>query len=213
MTPRVLPEGYARATVSGTYGPTVWENVLHFGVTPADGATPLQVMLDIASGAFLLYTSLDPANFTNEWTTVLTKVLWRDSMGSLNRASVADAIPGTDSDGGEAAQVSYLVELTTDDIRKGGKGRIYVSGVASSALADSANLESGHLGSMNSGLGTWIDTCLAGSAGDNATVLTPAVMSWINAGAVEDPGVPYVVNTAHMSAQVATQRRRVDRLR
>lgn len=213
MTPRVLPEGYARATVGGTYGPTVWENVLHFGVAPVDGATPLQVMQDIAAGAFLLYTSLDPANFSFQWTTSTVKVLWRDALGSLNRATVADAIPGTDSDAAEAAQVAYLVELTTDDIRKGGKGRIYISGVTQLALADSANLSADTLGSMNSGLLTWLETCQAGSAGANATVLNPAVMSWINAGAVEDPGVPYVVNTAHMSPQVATQRRRVDRLR
>lgn len=213
VTPRVLPIGYARATVGGNYGPTTWENVLHFGVTPVGTPDPLAILDDIAAGAFALYENLDPSHFTNNWTTSTTKVKYRNADGSYDIATVADAIPGTDSDGGEAAQVSYLVELTTSDIRKGGKGRVYVNGVASAALADSANVDPTALGAMNAGLATWFAGCLAGTFGTNGTLLQPVVMSWITAGAVEDPGVPYAANSVHLSSVVATQRRRIDRLR
>lgn len=207
-----IPHGYARAVMHGTYGPASWVNVQYFLVTPADGKTSAEVVADIAAYQVDFYNKIGYAEFPDGWQTTYTSILYIDEDGSLNKARVADVNAGTDSDGSQDAQVAYLINYSVDDGRRGGKARQYVPGVPNSNMADSANLTADSQGTINGGLTTWMAEGAAGF-GDNETQLVIVEMSFVNAGVDVDPPVGYPINGLQVNPVVATQRRRVDRLR
>ena len=207
-----IPTGYAQAIANGTYGPTSWVNIMYFLVTPVGTPTLLEVAQDVGWAMEELYNKLGYAHFSANWTHSITKVLYRDSDTDFTRVvRVADAV-GTDSSGDQDAQVSYLLNWAAGDVRRGGKPRTYVTGVPMDACADSAKLTSTFLGAMNSGLVDWFTELAAGGA-PSGTELNPVEMSFINAKADRTVPQPYLITSGNVNQVVATQRRRIDRLR
>lgn len=212
MSAAPIPVGYAKAVAKGTYGPTTWVNIMYFLVTPADGETLFETAQDVGWAMGELYNKLGYANFALGWIHHTVKVLYRDATDDFVKSvSVVDEA-GTDSSGDQDAQVCYLVNWSTGDVRRGGKPRTYITGVPLSACADSATLDSDHLGSMNSGLVDWFTELAAGGAPSGAQLM-PVEMSFIDGGVDRTAPQPYLISSGAVSNVVATQRRRVDRLR
>lgn len=211
--PDHLPVGYARAAAQGMYGPCTWANIFYFGVGPGDGSTPAQTMADIGQAVAALYDGLDLGNFSADWALQTVKVFWQDAEGSIQKATVADAKAGTGSTDEAPAQVCYLLNWTGTDARKGGKPRNYLCGVPGDRMADSANINSSTLAEMNLALATWLIDLPDTTKWTNGTALQLVEMSFYEAKAKRALPVPYAINTGHVSPVVATQRRRVDRLR
>lgn len=207
-----IPEGYVKAVQHGQFGPASWVNVFYFLATPAGGATSAQVVADAAAFTTELYNKLDYGNLGTGWSTSYVTVLYHDAGGSLNRARVADANPGTAGGGVQDAQVCYLINWSADDARRGGKARQYVPGVPDSVMADTANIDAGILSSMNAGIAAWMAEGAAGF-GANATVLDIVEMSFVDGKADRTTPVGIPINGGGVNPVVATQRRRVDRLR
>jgi hypothetical protein len=207
-----IPVKYAQAVVKGSYGPTTWVNVLYFSIP---GLVDVDVLLaadDVGSAAIDLYNKLGYAHFSSGWKVSSAKVLIRDSGGSAFRSvTIADA-PGTDSSGDQDAQVAYLINWYAGDVRRGGKPRQYICGVPMDACADSATLTSTFLGAMNSGLSDWFTELGDGSL-PHSNVLELVEMSFIDAKAYRTTPVAYPITSGQVNPVVATQRRRIDRLR
>jgi hypothetical protein len=119
---------------------------------------------------------------------------------------------GDGSGGEEPAQVCILVDWVTGDPRRGGKARSYIAGVDASAMDDEVRLNG--------------DTQTTGTAKANAYIAALAAithgplaggqlveMSFVNALDYRAAAVEFPVIAGFVSAEVATQRRRVDRLR
>lgn len=211
--PDQLPVGFARVAVSGTFGPATWTNVLYCSVDPTGTPTNAQVIADIGEFAADLYDSMDLGNLSENFSVSTQKVFWQDAEGSVQKGTVADAKVGTNSGGDAPAQVCYLLEWTGGDARRGGKPRTYVCGVPEDKLADTANLTTDVVSSINSGLLDWIAKWGDSGAWTNGTEISLVEMSFREANAERVLPQDYILNTGHVSGVVATQRRRVDRLR
>lgn len=205
--------GFARAAAKGNYGSSTWVNVFYFQPDPAEGATATEVATDVAEAVALLYSSIGLHQFNGAWVHSRTTVLWAFETGSVKRLTVADAAPGEDDSDGEAAQVSYLINWDADDPRKGGKPRNYISGVTEDNMADSASLTTDAQTTLNEGIATWLAALPVTSNFANGTSFTFGEMSFVDAGVDRDVPVFYEINTGSVNPVVATQRRRVDRLR
>lgn len=212
MPKAMIPEGTAKAVVSGTYGPATWANIMYFAIiTPSDDGVQATAD-DVGSAAIDLYSKLSLDRFSDQFNVHTAKVLYHDTGGTFTRvATIADAT-GTEDSGDQDAQVAYLINWFTGDVRRGGKPRQYIPGVPLAACADSANISATYLGAMNSGLVDWFTELLDGSL-PNGSILELVEMSFVDGGVDIDPPVIYPVSSGRVNPVVATQRRRVDRLR
>lgn len=208
-----IPVGYAKAVQHGRFGPANWVNVFYFLVAPTGSPTLLQVMQDIAFQVHEYYNALGFGNFANVWTIDFVKVGYRDATNDMARATIADADVGVGSGGSQDAQVSYLINYDTLDPRRGGKPRQYICGVPDFAVADSARLDSTIRAAMNTGLAEWFVDLSTGEGTAHATILELVEMSFVNAKAYRTDALPYGLQSGSVNSVVATQRRRVNRLR
>jgi hypothetical protein len=140
------------------------------------------------------------------------RITFRVDSGSTYRVTVADAHAGNVSSTEEAAQVAYLIDWQTGDPRKGGKPRQYITGVPTNQLADPANVSSGTISTVNTALTTWLGGLAARSHG-TASGLELVEMSFRDGKAWRAEGHPFTVISGFLNPVLATQRRRVDRLR
>ena len=207
-----IPVGYAEVAVHGQYDAASWVNVFYVEVTPADGKTPAEIGADIAEAFHALYEGLDAGNFSENWHVSYISSKYRADTSSVYRFRIADAFAGTDSGTDEAAQVSYLINWGTTDPRKGGKARQYLAGVASKNMADSASLTTDAVSSMSADLDAWL-VDLAAAGWTNGTAFSLVEMSFVDGKADRSTPEPYPIFSGTISPVVATQRRRVDRLR
>lgn len=207
-----IPVGYLKVEAVGVNGPTTWANVFYFGASPTVSTHPVDVCNVGAIAIGHLYTDVFASFLHPDWSVTKTNVVFRDAEDSLVRYTVADAIPGTGSSDDEAAQVSYLLNWQCGDPRKGGKPRNYISGVRSDGMLDSARLQPSELATMNSAIQTWLVDQLTYSSGDQ-TGVELVDMSFRNGNAWRDEALTLPIFSGFVSNVVATQRRRVDRLR
>lgn len=212
MAKAQIPIGYTKAEVLGTYGPTTWANVLYLDTSPSDPGDPVDVALAVSRALHALYNPYDASEWSVNWQVTTYKVLYRDAEDSSYRFTLADAIGGTDSGGDQDAQVAYLLNWASGDSRKGGKPRQYIPGVPTSSMLDSARLTSRVVDDLN----TQMSNFLAGFPynGDTTGVCQSLVeMSFVDGKAdrVAPLAMPIVSGT--INPVVATQRRRIDRLR
>jgi len=208
-----IPHNYVRVAQHGQYGPSNWVNVFYFLMASGGPPTVPHVTADAAAQVSSFYNHLGFGNFPTNWTTTYAKVLYVDSGGSVNRATIADASPGVGSGGGQDAQVCYLINWATTDPRRGGKARQYVPGVLDSLMADPANLNSTIQATMNAGILEWLADIEAGDDSPNGTMFQPVEMSFVDAKADRATPLGYAISSGTVNPVVATQRRRVDRLR
>jgi hypothetical protein len=208
-----IPVGTAKVECLGTYGPTTWANVMYMAPGTWDPAHLNDVITLLKQAAYGLYgTVIGYGNFPTDWKVYTTKIAFRDASDSLYRATVADAQPGTGPATAEPAQVSYLINWTTNDPRRGGKPRQYIPGVLDADVADPGSLTSGTLTAYNGRLATWLAALPTNSVG-TASGVALLEMSFVDAGAYRATAETWPVRGGNFSAVLATQRRRVDRLR
>lgn len=203
-----IPVGYIKVAQHGGLGPAGWVNVFYLAVTPGSH-TPGEVIAAAADAIHDFYTdAMSLAAFPGEWSTTWCTVTYRDAEDSTVRIRVADAESGTASGDTQDAQVSYLVNWSTGDPRRGGKPRTYVCGVPDSVMADSAFINPSTVHDINTTLLPW----LVGLP-SRTIPLELVEMSFRNDNTFRDVAAHYPILGATLNPVVATQRRRVDRLR
>lgn len=189
-------------------GPTTWANVFYFAITAVDPPedTVYNDLLTVVHDFYDVVIGMP--NLVNEWHVFETRILIAHEDGSVSRKTVADAQSGTGGGIAEGAQMAYLVNFDTGDPRRGGKPRKYVSGVTDTNMLDSARLEPSFVTAASSNVGTWIEEVQATDTG-----LQLADISFRDSNAWRDTPLTYLISSGSMNSVVATQRRRVDRLR
>lgn len=208
-----IPVGYCKATAYGLFGPTFWNNVFYFAVNPTTSTAPADILADIGLNVINFYRAMSFGRFTSAWQVSGTKIVWRDASDSVRRATVADAHPGTGGAGAQDAQVAYLINFNSTDDRRGGKPRKYVTGVPDSVVADSATLNSADVSAISTGVNAWIASLLTGGVSVHGTALELVDMSFRNGKTWRDAAHVFPIDGGSCSTVVATQRRRIDRLR
>lgn len=208
MAKPLIPVGTAKVECLGTLGPATWANVFYV-VVDAGAATPGAVATQITGWFHDFYAvAFDLGIFNNTWRKTFTVITYRDAEDSIVRLRVADALAGTGEANIEAAQVAYLVNWATGDIRRGGKPRQYVCGVPEEAMQDSARIASAIQAAVNARLITWLED------GPDLTIPLQLVeMSFRDGNADRAEAVTFPIIGGSLNPVVATQRRRVDRLR
>lgn len=207
-----MPVGCAKVNAQGVLTPCTWENVFHFFPGTWDPANLNDVVQLVKSAVYDLYhVAFSPAGFPASWRIKTFKVAFRDAEDSLYRATVADAFGGT---GGatQDAQVAYLINWTTNDDRRGGKPRSYIAGVDDGDMANSAELTNDALVIRSAAIQSWIDGLGARSHG-TASGLVFSEISYRNGKTWRDTAKSWPIRAGSLSPYVATQRRRIDRLR
>jgi hypothetical protein len=200
-------------TIEGVFGPVQWANV--FWVTFPEGLSTLTLSalntwIDAFSAAFdtnLLNTGL----FNNQTQHVRTRCKLIDG-GSVTWRQVRPATgQGTDNTPCEAGNVCYLIDWNTDDPRRGGKARTYIPGVVTNKLADTAQLLSAVQSTLTTDANAFFNAVNALTLDGSSTHLVE--MSLFDHGVPRLIGHGYSIRGGNASNAVATQRRRVDRLR
>jgi hypothetical protein len=203
-----IPVGSVRAVMHGSLGPAEWVNVRYY-VGTFGGHTPGDVIAAVAQAEHDLYhNGMGLSAFPTVWSTQYCTVLYRDTSSSVVRVRVADVQAGTDNSGLQDAQVSYLINWSTGDPRRGGKPRSYIPGVIDAFLQDSAFLLPATVLNKSTLLTTWLTGLPA-----RAIPLQLVEMSFVDHKADRVTPVTYPIIGAALNPVVATQRRRVDRLR
>jgi len=208
-----IPVSSAKIDAIGTYGPATWANVFYAVITTFD-PDHLQDVAALCADAIanLFGASHIATKLADDWQLETTRVRFRDSTDSVYRATIASAVGGTGGATGEPAQVSYLIDWQTGDPRKGGKPRTYLVGVPDSAMTDSVRVDGGIRADMNAMLVDWIEANLTRTHG-TASGIVFGEMSFVNAKADRTTPLFYPFIAGTVSPEVATQRRRVNRLR
>lgn len=203
-----IPVGSAKAAAHGYLGPSSWVNVFYFDID-AGSHTPGDVIAAVADAVHDFYhDAIGLGGQPNTWRTTWTTVTYRDAEDSLVRVRVADAQAGTHSGDFQDAQVAYLMNWSTGDPRRGGKPRTYVSGVVDGSMQDSAFLTSAVITGFGTSLTTWLEDL---PTRDPALQLVE--MSFRDGNTWRDSAVSYPIIGGAVNPVIATQRRRVNRLR
>lgn len=203
-----IPVGSIKVAANGVFGPTTWANVFYYIVT-AGASTPGEVIAAAAQATVDLYqTAFGPGNFTSSWQLQYTTVTYRDADDSIVRTRVSDVVTGIGEAAAQDAQVAYLINWSTGDPRRGGKPRQYICGIPDDHIADSARVASGVVSGVSANLITWLTGLPARSI-----PLQLVEMSFRDGNAWRAEPVNYPILGGSLNPVVATQRRRVNRLR
>jgi hypothetical protein len=197
---------------AGTLGPATWV-VVHWAKALVGGpvtAGDLDTLNDDVQGHF---NARFTPNLSSDlhYTTLSTHLYLSD--GSIyRRVTIVDAIGGVAQES-EPAQVAFLIDWDTADARRGGKPRSYIPGVPEGSMGDSANVTPAARVAMSDAANGYRNDLNATVAGV-LSIVEFVDMSFVLAKAWRAPkalGIP--IFAGHCSNVVATQRRRVDRLR
>lgn len=206
--------GWLRVAFEGTNLGTDWAVVhwfaTHYGTEPT--VAQLNTLVDDIAAAY-------GTNFVNQGhissdvvlTTVKASLAIADMPGKLRTVRVADVV-GTGAGPAEAGQVCYLINWQTTDGRRGGKARSYIPGPRVADLSDQGHLIVGVANAL---------TDFANAYHNAVNALAPAPFdsvhfidaSFVDGKAYRTIPVGYEIFAGVCSPVVATQRRRVDRLR
>jgi hypothetical protein len=207
-----IPVGYSKAEVMGIYGPATWANVFYLDTSPSNPEDPADAAQAAYNAMHALYETFHSSEFSDQWQVTKQRITYRADEDSIYSFTIADAILGTHSGDAQDAQVAYLINWVSGDSRKGGKPRNYICGVPNASMLDSARLQPTVQATLNGFLSTWLGAFpYAGSSDGVAQGLVE--MSFVTAGADEDPPIARPIVSGLFNTVVATQRRRVDRLR
>lgn len=207
-----IPVGSAKAVASGSLGPATWANVLYFTLGDVSGHTPGDVIASVVRAVHDFYANCFMPDLSLTWQHEFTTVTYRDATDSLVRVRVADAQAGAVNIGTEEAQVAYLVNWATGDPRKGGKPRQYICGVPGNRVADAARILSTTQATINAALIAWLTSLLTVGTGRVVTMQLEE-MSFRNGNTWRDAAHTYPIIGGTVNPVVATQRRRVNRVR
>lgn len=207
-----IPVGVAKIGIQGTFAPATWAVIWYAAIGSWDPAHLNDVIGLVGDRVGHFFNDVLKPEASYNFKTVLYKVGFRDAAGSLYRATVADAQVGAKSGDYQDAQVAWLFNWTTNDDRRGGKPRSYFPGVPSSAMADSAAILSSVQTNINTPLVTWLSDNLTAAHG-TASGFQLLELSFVDGGVDRTTAADWPVRAGILNPWVATQRRRVDRLR
>jgi hypothetical protein len=174
--------------------------------------TQLAAVLATLRDAFGAHFISGPDSSNNLHLTRVKGVRMNDSgTGVVRRTIVADVSGdgGTDDDPG---QVAYLYNWSAGDARRGGKPRTYLPGVLDSDQTDEARIRGPVVTTRSSEANVYLAAANAASSGA-LTGLLMVEYSIVSANAYRLAAVTFTIEDGALSDIVATQRRRVDRLR
>lgn len=209
-----LPADTMRVAFEGTFGPATWAVVQYFALASTGDPTlaQLNTLVDAVGAAFgtnLIH--LTGVSNQVHFTTIKATYRLQSGTGSYKTRRVAD-VTGNGSGDYDPAQVSFLYNWITIDDRRGGKCRSYIPGVVDGARADEVFLSGGTVTSLAGHAADYL-TAIAAITSGPLTGLQMVEMSFVDGGAYRGAAVFFPVVAAAPSPAVATQRRRVDRLR
>lgn len=207
-----LPDNSVRVVNEGVYDVVTWANVFY---CTFDGAIDGSIIADlnawvdgfISASAQLYNTS----GLSNKLYHLRTKAKFMDSSSAITRVVRPSTNQGTASGDAVEGQVCLLLDAVTRDARRGGKSRTYIPGLAETALADSANLSPAAIASFTTNANAFHNAVNTLTLQTHHTHLVE--MSFVNAKALRGTGVGFEILSYNASNAIATQRRRVDRLR
>jgi hypothetical protein len=131
---------------------------------------------------------------------------------NVHRTHLADATAGLGSGASDTSNVCYLINWATGDARRGGKPRTYMCGFDEGDNADSANIVSSVISTFNPRIVTFLGHVQGHTSG--ALVCDQLVeYSTVLHNAYRAAGVTFNITAGSMNTVVASQRRRVDRVR
>jgi hypothetical protein len=208
------PVSSLRVAYEGTLGPATWA-VVHWFLVTQSGALVLANLNELVDdlGEIFAQRFINVGYVSSSCHFTRIKATLRDADGtSMYRTSRVADVAGTGSGDSEAAQVCVLIDWATGDPRRGGKPRSYLPGVTDESLSDSARLTPAAVVAFSSSAAVYITDCLALTEG---TISNPEMveMSFRNLNTWRAAAVAYPILGGAASDVVATQRRRVDRLR
>lgn len=191
-----IPEGYCQANFQfgGTQYPTGAEVTHAFRLdNPAD--TPA----DVALALYTLFNGQIMANLTT--TTTLVGVLVKFGPDDTGPSAVqSGSAAGSVVDAGIQPGTCYLVNKNTNLGGRVGKGRMYMPGLAESAVGVGGEIASGNVSAFQSDWNAFL-------AGLGAADLTPVLLHGGNYSLL----FPSVVTSYTVQSRAATQRRRLRR--
>jgi hypothetical protein len=207
-----IPVGFARVAAEGIYDGTTWANVYYFQVVTYDNDHLQDVAQLLHDSLHALYNTVLSSHLMEGWHLHRERISFRDSEDSVYRFNIADAVNGGHSGVEQDAQVAYLINWQSGDPRKGGKPRQYICGVPSASMIDAAHIDSSLVASVSAALASWIDDNTTRTSG-TASGLVLVEMSFRNANTFRDAAAAFAIAGGTLDGTVATQRRRVDRVR
>jgi len=203
----------ARVAIEGEWGPETWATVFYLawqGTMDATFADAVDLADQITTAVEPLYTDgLMPTNVH----TSRAKLKLFDASLNLYRVNFPLDWSGSGTaDVTDAGQACYLINWQTGDPRRGGKCRWYLPGVHDEVLANQARINPASVTSYNAKIATALADLKAMTAPwfDNPQLVEA---SFVDGGADRISVVSYEVVNGTLNPVIASQRRRVDRLR
>lgn len=214
MPSGIMPDNSLRFAFEGIWGECFWANVFH--ATVPDGvAAPtiseLNTLTDALTEAFRATLLQGHPYIHQDVTHTRTKLKLIDGASTTYRVLRPAGNVGHDTGFPAAGQVCYLIDWQSVDPRRGGKPRTYLPGVSQDAIAGEATLTDAVVTGLSADANDFHDAVNGLSIQTHS--LHMVEMSFFNAGAPRLIGVGYEIIGGNCSNVVATQRRRVDRLR
>jgi len=189
-------------------------NVLHFlcHETGGLGASDVSNMVQDLGTAWVndIWKGVSSDGWTTtQFTAVYAKI---EGQPGVKRVRLADATLGSQAHSADYANTAWLINWETSDPRRGGKPRSYLPGVYQTSEADAADISTGVVSAVNTGIGTFL-THLAGLTKGQLVCDNLVEYSTVNGKAYRNAGATFPILSGVCSGIIATQRRRVDRLR
>lgn len=208
------PPDSLRVAFEGTCGATTWA-VVHWFMCSSSGtptAAELTALIEDIRDAFGEQLVHD-TTFSDQLHLTRVRSSYTTQDGTLIKRTVVVAdVTGQTSATPEPGQVACLINWATGDPRQGGKARSYLTGLYDGSVDDSAHLDTARVTAMTTAANAYIAAVNALSSGpiDNITFVE---MSFRSGNTWRDTPAFYEIDSGFCSNVVATQRRRVDRLR
>lgn len=213
-TPPPLLPGVFRMTVGYEFSGATAANILYFVCHETAGVSDADVLAMLTDLGHAWRDDVWKPFAANEWSVTSYKVVYASIEGAPNvkRAELADATAGLASTDADYAQVAYLINWATGDPRRGGKPRTYLPGATQTDGPVPGAVVAAHQTAINSGIVTFLAHA-AGATHGNLVCDGLVEYSTVSHKAFRAAGVTFPIGSGNCNGIVATQRRRVDRLR
>jgi hypothetical protein len=212
VPPPLLP-GVMRLTVNYECGTLTAANVFHFLLheTGGLGATDVSNMAKALGEYWINDVWTHRASDTATTTDIEATYALIEGEPNVKRVKIADAILGING-GVEAGQVALLYLWDTGDARRGGKPRTYLPFPSEDQISPPAAVTGAVITAANSSIVTFLGH-IAGHTVGQLVCDNFIEYSTVNHKAYRTAGQAFTIASGTISPFVATQRRRVDRLR
>jgi len=203
-----------RMAVNYECAPCVATSVIHFQLHESGGlgASDVANMVSDLAGYWINDVWKTFALNTATTTTVDATYALIEGQPNVKRVRISDAILGMQAPPAAFGQCAYLLNWDTGDARKGGKPRTYLPFIPESAEADPANITPAKVTAINAALVTFLGHVQGHTVGQ--LVCDHFIeYSTVNKGAYRSSGAAFNILEGSCNPVVATQRRRVDRVR